>query len=143
MLDESTYQKVRPQGSKPARIYGLPKLHKPDTPLRPIVSSIGTYGYEISKLLSEILKPLTSNEFIVKDSFSFVNEILTLSDVQFMASFDIVSLFTNIPLQEAIDITLDKLFKDSTKVHNFSRRQLNKLLKLVLKENHFLFNGKI
>ena len=60
-----------------------------------------------------------------------------------MASFDIVSLFTNIPLQEAIDITLDKLFKDSTKVHNFSRRQLNKLLKLVLKENHFLFNGKI
>ena len=43
-----------------------------------------------------------------------------------MASFDIVSLFTNIPLQEAIDITLDKLFKDSTKVHNFSRRQLNK-----------------
>ena len=143
VLDESAYQKVRPQGSKPARIYGLPKLHKPDTSLRPIVSSIGTYGYEISKLLSEILKPLSSNEFTVKDSFSFVNEILTLSDVQFMASFDIVSLFTNIPLQEAIDITLDKLFKDSTKVHNFSRRQLNKLLKLVLKANHFLFNGKI
>ena len=92
-----------------------------------MVSTIGTYGYEISKLLSEILKPLTSNEFTVKDSFPLVNEILTLSDVQFMASFDIVSLFTNILLQEAIDITLDILFKDSTKVHNFSRRQLNKL----------------
>ena len=109
-LDVSTYEKIRPQGSKPGRIYGLPKIHKDGTPLRPIVSSIGTYSYELSKFLADILKPLTNNSFTVKDSFSFVTDILSFNEVPYMASFDVKSLFTNIPLQETIDICLDKLF---------------------------------
>jgi hypothetical protein len=143
IFDESTYQKIRPRGSKPARIYGLPKLHKPDVPLRPIVSSIGTYTYELSKYLAEILKPLINSDYTVKDSFSFASEILSLDNVNFMCSFDVVSLFTNIPLEQTLDICLDTLFSNCIKVNNLTRRQLKKLLTHAAKENHFMFEGKM
>ena len=38
--------------------YGLPKIHKNNNPLRPIVSSIGSITYESAKLLAKILGPL-------------------------------------------------------------------------------------
>ena len=38
-LSNQTYKSVYPTGCIPPKFYGLPKIHKPDTPLRPIVSS--------------------------------------------------------------------------------------------------------
>ena len=47
-----------PIGSVPPKFYGLPKIHKPDTPLRPIVSSCGSVTYGVAKELAKILKSL-------------------------------------------------------------------------------------
>ena len=58
-----------------------------------------------------------------------------------MASFDSKSLFTNIPLDETIDITVTKLFSNSTHFHGFNSNDFTKLLKLSVKNCHFLFNG--
>ena len=49
-----------------------------------------------------ILEPLTHNEFTVTDSFSFAKEITYYDSSLFMASLDVESLFTNIPLKETI-----------------------------------------
>ena len=57
-LDVATYQQIRPTGSQPARLYGLPKTHKDGTPVRPIVSCLNTYTYELAKYLVRILQPL-------------------------------------------------------------------------------------
>ena len=142
-LDLPTYNKLRPSGSKPGRIYGLSKVHKTDIPMRPIVSSIGTYSYELSKYLVDLLKPLTTNDYTIKDSFSFVNELNSVTNVPFMSSFDVTSLFTNIPLEETIQICLNKLYSDNDKVNNLTRKQLSKLLNIACRENHFMFNGKM
>ena len=57
------------------------------------------------------LVSLISNEFTVKDSFSFASEISTLRNRNYcMASFDIKSLFTNIPIDETNDIILSQLY---------------------------------
>ena len=53
--------KIYPSGSKPALIY-LPKIHKLNSnkdnlSLRTIISSIGTYNYNISKFLTNLLAP--------------------------------------------------------------------------------------
>ena len=40
------------------QVYGLPKIHKLDTPLRPIVSSCGSVTYGVTKELANILKSL-------------------------------------------------------------------------------------
>ena len=107
-ITEDTLNKVRPCGSSPSRIYGLPKLHKSDIPLRSIVSGIGSYTHKLAKYLSDILKPLANNEHTLKDSFEFTHQILGLDNVPFMCSFDIVSLFTCIPVKETIE--LEKVF---------------------------------
>ena len=77
-------------------LYGLPKIHKEGVPMRPILSSIGTCGYNIAKFLVPFLQPLTINNYTVKDSISFVDEITNLSTKSHitMASFDIKSMFT-------------------------------------------------
>ena len=61
-FDPDVYETIYPSGSQPARIYGLPKMHKPRAPnstppFRPIVSSIGTYNYSLAKYLSNLLQP--------------------------------------------------------------------------------------
>ena len=78
-LDETTYRNIYPTGSQPARFYGLPKLHKKrkagdPPPLKPIVSSIGAYNYNLSKYLASILGPCIPDKYTTQDSFSFVNE---------------------------------------------------------------------
>ena len=57
-LGTSTYKSMYPTGCVPPKFYGLPKIHKPDTPLRPIVSSCGSVTYGVAKELAKILKPL-------------------------------------------------------------------------------------
>lgn len=52
-------------GSRPGHLYGLPKVHKPHTPLRPILSAIGTFNYNVAKFLVPLIAPLTTNEFTV------------------------------------------------------------------------------
>ena len=42
---------------------------------KPILSAINTPGYNLAKFLIPTLEPLTQNEFMVEDSFSFAKEI--------------------------------------------------------------------
>ena len=107
------------------------------------MSAIGSYSHNLAKYLTGIIKPYAINEYTVKDSFSFVNELLCYPSVPFMCSFDIVSLFTNIPINETIEICLDKLYKDRLLVENMKRAQLKKLLLYCVKQNHFMFNDTL
>ena len=68
-----------PSGSAPSRIYGTPKMHKFSSSdsflkLRPIVSSIGTFNYNLARFLCELLSPLVPNDYSSKDTFSFVSQ---------------------------------------------------------------------
>ena len=65
------YKKLYCSNSTPASFYGLPKIHKPERPLRPITSSIGSPTYAVSKHLVSILSPLRRNRFSVKNSLEF------------------------------------------------------------------------
>ena len=74
--------------------------------LRPIISSVGTYNYN--------LDPVTSKEHCAKDSFSFCEEIQQVSsNDSFLVSYDVCSLFTSIPLQETIQIAVELIFQNN------------------------------
>jgi hypothetical protein len=60
-FSEEVCQQVRPQGSKPPRLYGLPKIHKPGVPLRPIVSTIGSPTYCLAQYLARLLSGHTGH----------------------------------------------------------------------------------
>ena len=95
-------------------MYSLAKVHKivrdglPSC--RPTFSAIGTPTYKLAKLLIPILEPLTTNEYTIKDSFTFAEKLQSFDLKLVIASFDIESLFTNIPLQETIDLCVENLF---------------------------------
>ena len=72
--------KIYSGGSSPAKIYGSPTMHKPfdcnSLPnVCPVVSSTGTYNYNLSKYICELLFPNLPNEFCTKDTFTFVEEL--------------------------------------------------------------------
>ena len=61
-----------------------------------------------------------------------------------MCSFDVESLYTNVPVEEAIEITLDFMFKPKKRIDiPFNREQLETLLNLSLKDAPFRFENKI
>ena len=107
-LSRDIYTKVRPTGSQRPRLYGLPKVHKTDVPLRPILSMIGSAQHQLAKWLATILKPVLDrySTYCAQDSFSFANYVRNLTKINpstcFLGSFDVTSLFTNVPLQEQL-----------------------------------------
>ena len=81
-------------------LYGLPKLHKENTPLRPIISFTGSPTKNLSKDLARILSELTGkSDHHVRNSKDFAkfSTSITINDDEQMVSFDVVSLFTKIP----------------------------------------------
>ena len=67
------------------------------SPFRPIISAIGTPTYKLPKFSVPVLSDITQNEFTVKGSFTFVDEILAQNSDLHIASLDVDALFTNIP----------------------------------------------
>ena len=141
-----TYNELYPTGTRIGILYGLPEIHKPSIPFRLILSCIDHYSYKIAKFFISFLTPISMNSFIIKDSFSFVHELLK-SDINtdnvFMASFDIASVFTNIPVDKTIEIISSHLFANCIYFEGFDRSQFTKFLSLSVKNWHFIFKGRI
>ena len=88
-----------------------------------------TPTYKLAKFLVPVLSDITQNKFTVKDSFTFVDEILTQSNDLYMTSLDVDSLLTSVPLDETIDICVKKLFKTPyTLVKGISKNDFRDLL---------------
>ena len=79
--------------------------------------------------------------YTVKDSFQFAEEICEQVTTLFMDSLEIHSLFTNIPLNETIDICGNQLFENTNTVEGFTNSELKQLLCLATKKSYFIFNG--
>ena len=140
-IGPALYRKLHCSNSTPASFYGLPKIHKPERPLRPITSSIGSPTYAVSKHLVSILSPLRRNRFSVKNSADFAQKIQqhSVASDEVMVSFDVKSLFTSIPVDLALTITNQRLQQDQdlAKTTNMSISNIMRLLEFVLNHNYF------
>ena len=138
-------KQITPSGSRAGILYGLPKVHKNNLPIRPIISAVGTYNYRLAKYLDNILKPLVDATYILTDTFDFVNKIshLDTSSDKNMVSFDVESLFTNIPTQETIDIIIKLAYADGNNTfHGHTSDDLKKHLTICTQQSHFQFAGE-
>ena len=149
ILPAEVVDSVRPSGSRLAHLYGLPKTHKQQLAMRPILSATNTYNFALAKWLDDKLKPLSINQYTITDTFEFVNEVhgLTINTGDMLVSFDVSSLFTNVPLEETIHILADKAFMNDwfnvTHGLNLSKQDLVDLLRGATKDQLFLFNGQL
>ncbi len=86
------------------RIYGLPKIHKEGIPLSPIADFTGSPTYEWARHLATILQPLMGQTTThVHSASTFNDEIkrFTIDDTEVMVSYEVVSLYTKVPIQQA------------------------------------------
>ena len=147
-ISDSTYRKLHSTDAIPPSIRGSIKHHKQGNPLRPIVSSIGSALYNTSKFLTDILSHVQNgNGFSTPNSAKFAEEIsnVDIQDDEVMLSFDVVSLFTAIPVDRACDYISNKLLKDETVSSRTSldSNEVISLLNFVLSNNYFIYDDKI
>ena len=97
------------------RFYGQQKMHKPGVPIRPIVSYSGSPLNNLNKYIANILKAYIQDENNnAKNSATFSNYIrnVPIEDDEIMVSFDFASLYTNIPITDALNIIKDYVNND-------------------------------
>ena len=125
-------------------LYGLPKVHKDGCPIRPILSAIGTFNYNLAKFFVPILAPLTTNEYTLANSIQFVKDVLSVKFPHqfFMASFDVKSLFTNIPLNETVEICVNEIERLKLFPNDFTAQEFRSLLEVATKVSVFVFNNQ-
>ena len=75
-------------------------------------------------------------------NFSFVSQIKNTNiSGKFLVSYDITSLFTNIPPQETIDIAINLIFNHNPNL-SITKKELKKLFLFATSRTYFLVNGK-
>ncbi|XP_055854557.1 uncharacterized protein LOC129918193 [Episyrphus balteatus] len=143
-IDRFQKNKLHCSASIAPRLYGLPKIHKPGLPLRPISSSMNVPCYSLSKYIGTVIRNIVSENYNIKNSFQLQEKLkdITLDDDDVMVSFDVISLFTNIPTYLAIKNILKEwnIIKDHTKI---PKTKFLKLLEFCLRDNnYFQFDEK-
>lgn len=143
-INDLTYSSLYSTGSSLSVLYGLPKTHKPNLPLRPILAAYNSASYALAKFLVPLLSHLTTNHYTLNNSYDLIHAIKKLNSSSFMVSLDVQSLFTSLPLQECIDLIMNNLFPNPS--HNFkgfNYESFKQLLELSVLENYFTFDNQI
>ena len=105
------YEETRPASHEPGKLYATAKTHKfnsldditvDNLRFRPIISQIGTCKYNASRVILQYLKPLCEKEYKINDTQTFASMIKNqtpLSSDEEYVSYNVDSLFTNIPVE--------------------------------------------
>ena len=136
-----------PTSCVPLKFYGLPQIHKLDTPLRPIVSSCGSVTYGVAKELTKILKPLVSKSpHHINSTHDFVEKVkqLYLEPGECLSSYDVSALFTSVLVDPALWVIKDLLKKDPTIKDRtvLPVRDIILISELCLKNTYFSFQDQ-
>ena len=106
---------MRSTGGQPARLYGLAKIHKAETPVRPVLSLPGSSYENFNKMLENFFDNIdgANIETNTKDKRETIENI-ALDPDETIISLDVNSLYTDVPLKEEIEIALQKLYSQKS-----------------------------
>ena len=146
-LDSNTYKSMYPTGCVPPKFYGIPKIRKPDTALRPIVSSCGSVTDGVAKELAKSLNPIVGKSpHDINSTQDFVEYVkcITLASGECLSSYDVSALFTSVSVDPALNIIKDLLEKDHTLKERtvLAVSDIILLLEFFLKNTYFSFQDQ-
>jgi len=136
---------LRSSDSLLPKAYGLPKIHKENIPLRIIVSSVNTSLYPVAKFLSRIISEgVPCSKYQAKNSFELCNALskINIPENYILASLDVVSLFTNVPLDLAIE-SVKKRWEYIERSTKIVKEDFLEAIEFVLSSTFFTFNDKL
>ena len=142
-VNEDLIKKFCPVSPSLPYMYGQIKTHKQNNPARPIISSVGSIAYNRSKYLVKLLNPIigTISDAHIKNNVDLLNKLNSItSNFDFkLVSFDVVSLFTKVPIDDLLNYLTDVL--DNVDLP-FPVETMIELIKLCIKDCKFQFNDK-
>ena len=121
----------------PGYFYGNVKTHKPENPLRPIISQIPSPTYQLAKTLNELIRPFIPSKYSIKSTAEFVDTLKINNPHGVLASLDVESLFTNVPVDRTIAIILDYVYNNTIPPLKIPRNILKEMLEVCTKEAVF------
>jgi len=141
-IDNRTYKQIYCSDGPLPRAYGLPKIHKPNNPLRLIISSINSPLFGFSEFLQDILqKSIPNPNSYIKNSLHLVNQLegKVIDDQHTLISLDVVSLFTNVPVELVVDSVTKRwdLISQKTKI---PLEQFIIAIRFIMESTFFTFN---
>ena len=150
-ISETEYTQLRPHGSNypGARFYGLPKIHKNNMPMCPIVSAYGTATYNTAKFITKILQNYCGRtSSFGKDSTDFIQKIKHLSinpEEETLVSFDVSALFTSIPVPVALQVINSKISAGTnfTNICKIPTEKIHQAFGIHYHQLHLLLQHKI
>ena len=110
---------MQPDSNQPARLYGTARTHKFETlkyiavanlKFRTIIDQTGMFTYNAAKVIQGYLRPLCKNEYSIIDTQKFPSMLSSIPPLQDDLSYDIESLFTNIPLEQTINYITEQIY---------------------------------
>lgn len=141
----SDKSRLYPMNPQTPLLYGLPKIHKEGTPIRPVVSYSNSPAYKLASWLNNIIISSTkfSSKYSIKNSFELTNKLKNISfpEQSFLVSFDVKNLFPSVPPEDCIELVRNLLFRESNiPTHHILNICL--LVDTVLRQNFCQFNNK-
>ena len=134
-ITDELLRQLHSRGGQPPRLYGLAKVHKSSVPVRPVLSMPGSpydkLGTIVTKWLSVI--PCSQIRCTNKDVVDKIKE-MTLGDDEVIVSFDVSSLYTNVPVDEAIHEAANLLYSGNLDRPPVDKETFIKLLELSCKD---------
>ena len=127
--------KLNSRGGQPPRLYGLAKVHKQSVPLRPVLSMPGTPYDKLSTIVTEWLSEIPCSQIRCKNK-EVVDKLkeTILQEDEVMVSFDVSSLYTNVPVNEAIQEAAEILYTGNLTRPPVDRETFIQLLELAVKD---------
>ncbi|KXJ69428.1 hypothetical protein RP20_CCG027072 [Aedes albopictus] len=133
--DLTTYNAICP------RIYGQPKAHKPELPLRPVIPNITAPTYQLAKYIAGILQRSFHSPYNITNSFEFselVNK-MQIPEGYIMISLDVVSLFTNVPRDLVRKNIIERWREVDT---NINLDMFLEIVELCMESSYFCYEGQ-
>lgn len=129
----------------PPVLYSLPKLHKVDCPMRPVVSYITAPAYKICNKHNTILPKLInfSSKYAIKNSLQLVDNLkdLQLPPNSKLVSFDVINLFPSILQKELLIVCLEHL-NNSSNLNSHQKQELYSAIEVCIRQSYFQINNK-
>ena len=123
-------------------LYGNVKTHKNENPLRPFIHRCLTPTQQLAKNLSRILTPYVPDLYCPKSSTDIICSLADAPAEGVLASLDVESIFTNVSVNETVQLLLDRIYRDEdTPTLDILENSLRRLLQLCTKEAPFCDQG--
>jgi hypothetical protein len=143
-ITPAQFKEMRNLHPRYPQLYGKPKIHKPDAPIRPIVSFYNTPLQALHRVLAHYLKPLAQNPLRLKNSSAFKLHLNSSAhpDYPYYASLDIKALYTSCDMRAATATAILHYKRDPSLLPvNLTSETIGSLINFCLDNSYFEFNG--